>query len=90
MAFINSAGEKISYDCSELIEELKEDIEEFGGDTVVAVWQKEIGGVTIYTNYDFIEEEVPLEPSELREGESVTRMTMTTLLLLLRQQDKIL
>ena len=36
MAFINPQGIKISYECSELIEELKEDIAEFGGDTIVA------------------------------------------------------
>ena len=90
MAFVNRTGEKISYDCSELIEELEEDIEEFGGDTAVAVWQKEVQGVTLYTNYDFIEEEVPLSSFELKEGETITKMTMTALLLLLRQQDDIL
>ena len=35
MAFINEQGLEISYECSELIKELKEDIVEFGGDTVV-------------------------------------------------------
>ena len=40
MAFINSHGKKISFECSELIEELKEDIAEFGGDKIVAVWCK--------------------------------------------------
>ena len=54
MAFINSNGERISYDCSDLIEELRDDIEEFGGDTVVNVWCREDQGVTLYTNYDFI------------------------------------
>lgn len=37
MAFINEQGLGISYECSELIKELKEDIVEFGGDKVVAV-----------------------------------------------------
>ena len=38
MAFINKYGIKISYECAELIKELKQDIEEFGGDTIVVVW----------------------------------------------------
>lgn len=44
MAFINSNGERISYDCSDLIEELSDDIEEFGGDTIVNVWCREDQG----------------------------------------------
>lgn len=32
MAFINKNGQSISFECSELIEELKDDISEFGGD----------------------------------------------------------
>lgn len=31
MAFINKNGQSISFECSELIEELKDDISEFGG-----------------------------------------------------------
>ena len=37
MAFINSQGAKISFECSELIEELKADISEFGGNEIVIV-----------------------------------------------------
>lgn len=50
MAFTNKQGIKISFECSELIGELKEDIAEFGGDKIVAVWCKDNPGVTIYTN----------------------------------------
>lgn len=60
MAFINEQGLGISYECSELIKELKEDIVEFGGDTVVAVWCKDNSGVTLYVNYDFIDEDQPI------------------------------
>ena len=34
MAFVNPQGIKISFECSELIEELKTDIAEFGGDKI--------------------------------------------------------
>ena len=60
MAFINEDGKSISYECSELIEELKTDIEEFGGHTVVAVWCKEEYVGEVYINYDFIEPENPI------------------------------
>lgn len=90
MAFINEQGIKISFECSELIEELKEDISEFGGDKIVAVWCKDNSGVTIYTNYDFIEEEQPITESELQNDEYIKKMTMSALLVLLEKQNEIL
>ena len=89
MAFTNSHGVKISFDCSELIKELKSDIREFGGNTVVAVWCKDIFGVTIYKNYDFICKEEPIKESELKSGEYIQNMTMSALLILLEKQDEV-
>lgn len=89
MAFTNPQGLNISYECSGLIRELKADIEEFGGDMIVAVWCKEKEGVTIYTNYDFIEKE-PLKQGELQPGEYLQKMTMSALLILLEKQNEIL
>ena len=89
MAFINQDGESISYECDDLIEELNKDIKEFGGNTVVAVWCKDVSGVTIYTNYDFIEEKDPLREDEIYEGEYIKPMTMTALLTLLEIQNSI-
>lgn len=90
MAFINKYGQSISYECSELIEELKQDIQEFGGNTIVSVWCKEQSGVTLYTNYDFNEDEMPIEESELENGEYLKKMTMTALLILLEKQNEII
>ena len=90
MAFTNKYGKKISYECTELIKELKQDIEEFGGHTVVAVWCKEYEGVTIYTKYDFIEEEMPIQESEIDDGEYIKKMTMSALLMILEKQNEIL
>ena len=90
MAFTNPQGLNISYECSELIAELKADIAEFGGDEIVAVWCKEKAGITIYTNYDFISEEETLKQSELQPGEYVQKMTMSALLILLEKQNEIL
>lgn len=66
MAFINKNGQSISFECSELIEELKDDISEFGGGRIVAVWCREYQGVTIYTNYDFVTDDKPLQKTELQ------------------------
>lgn len=72
-----------------MIKELKQDISEFGGDKLVAVWCRETYGVTLYINYDFIEPEDPIKESELQEDEYIQTMTMTVLLMLLEQQDKL-
>ena len=90
MAFTNKQGIKISFDCSELIGELKEDIAEFGGDKIVAVWCKDNPGVTIYTNYDFIDKDQPITENELQDDEYIRKMTMNALLILLEKQNEIL
>lgn len=89
MAFINKNGQSISFECSKLIEELKDDISEFGGDRIVAVWCREYQGVTIYTNYDFIADDKPLQKTELQKNEQIKKMTMTALLMLLEDQNSI-
>lgn len=89
MAFINENGQSISFECSELIEELKDDISEFGGDRIVAVWCREYQGVTIYANYDFVTEDKPLQKTELQKNEQIKKMTMTALLMLLEEQNSI-
>lgn len=90
MAFINPQGVKISFECSDLIKELKEDIAEFGSDTIVAVWCKDNLGVTIYTNYDFIDEDQPITKKEVDDDEYIEKMTMSALLILLEKQNEIL
>ena len=90
MAFINAEGKAISYECSELIEELKQDIAEFGGDKIVAVWCKDYDGVIIYANYDFIDDEMLLDNSELKNGEFIKQMTMSALLVVLEKQNEII
>ncbi len=90
MSFTNPEGIKLSYECEELIEELKSDIAEFGGDRIVAVWCLDNSGVTFYTNYDFIVAEDPLDETELQPGEYISKMSMSALLILLEKQNEIL
>lgn len=87
MALINQNNTHIIYESSELIADLKQDILEFGNDYIVAVWYKEINGVTVYTNYDFINEDSPIDQSELQDGEKIKPMTMGALLVALEQQS---
>lgn len=89
MAFVNEFGKSIRYDCTDLIEELRKDIEEFGGHTIVNVWCREHDGVILYVNYDFICEENPINKSELIDNELIKRMTMTALLAVLEKQNEI-
>lgn len=79
MAFVNENGEKISYECSELIKELTEDIKEFGGDMIVEVVTEVKNGVTIYKDYNFIEKGNDIG-FELLETESTKKMTASALL----------
>lgn len=89
MAFVNKNGERISFECDKLIEELRSDIQEFGGDKLVAVWCRKERGVEVYVNYDFYDAENPILEAELRD-EYIKTMTMTALLILLEKQNEIL
>lgn len=90
MAFRNKDGMAISFDSEELIAELKSDIMEYGAEEEVNVWCREYEGVTLYTNYDFIVEEKPVQKKEVRADETVAVMKMGELLKLLEQQNSIL
>lgn len=87
MALIDQNDTHVIYESSELIADLKQDILECGSNHIVAVWYKEVEGVTVYTNYDFINEESPIDQSELQEGEKIKPMTMGALLVALEQQN---
>ena len=80
---------KISYECSELIEELEEDIIKFGENEEVIVWCKNIEGTTIYTNYDF-DTDMKIHSSEVEKDEYLIKIPMKDLLTKLREQNKIL
>ncbi|KRL08037.1 hypothetical protein [Liquorilactobacillus hordei] len=83
----------ISCDSTELIEELKIDIEGFG-DFECWAWFKKIEGAKIYTNYDFKEAESPLTKYEINQakenGEQFEILKAKHLLELLERQNKIL
>lgn len=83
---------KVSYDSSDLIEELEQDIAEFGSDEIVAVWLRrfpKFGNIEFAVNYDFIAEEKPIKRSEVDEDERLVLMGMGELMELLKKQDSI-
>ena len=80
---------KVSYECSELIEELKKDIEEFG-DIEMYVFFEKVKGYTFLTNYDFIEKEMPLNVKELKDGTIIKIMKAKEILDVLEKQNSII
>ena len=89
MAFMNKAGIKISYDCQSLIDELKQDIEEFGSHLILDVVVQDVEGVTIYKDYNFIEND-PVTEFTLEPGERIVKMTAATLLMMYEKENELL
>lgn len=71
-------GEPIyQFESSELIDEIKEDIAEFGEDHPCVLIYKVIDNHIFFTNYDFIVEEDPFNPKkELKDGESYIKTSL--------------
>lgn len=89
MAFINNEGQSISFDCLELMEELKADIAEFGGDMLVEVITEERQGVVIYKDYNLVDDDESTA-FKVTEKEKIQKMTASALLLLYEQENGIL
>ena len=75
MAFTNRSGEKISYDCSELMKELELDIYEFGRDSLVDVVTENDYGAIIYKDYELVDDTDPTSVFELEPKETIKRIT---------------
>ena len=92
MAVKSHLGITVSYECSELIEELSSDIREFGDDLIVEVVTEDRYGVTIYKDYNFLpDQENPLDGNSfiLEMNERIKKIRATDLLALYIKQDDI-
>ena len=89
MAFMNKAGINISDDCRELIDELQQDIAEFGSRLILDVVVQDVEGVTIYKDYNFIEND-PATEFTLEPGERIAKMTAATLLMMYEKENELL
>ena len=90
MAFINSNGLKISFECEELIEELSADIREFGESLEVEVVTSQCYGITIYKDYNFLSEDDLENDFQLDDGETLVRILAVELLELYKEQDAVI
>jgi len=88
MAFINSKGLSVSFECTDLIKELKQDIAEFGSNLIVEVIAKKSYGVTIYTDYNFIMDDDDTA-FELEPGEQLVKMPAVELLKLYEKENEV-
>ena len=97
MAIQNKDGIWISYACNELIEELENDLWEFGdGNEEVYVVTEYRNGVKLYKDYNFMED--PEDESDilghrfenLSQNESVEIITMSALLDKYKQQKSVI
>lgn len=87
---------KISYDSKDLINELSSDILEFGNFNLWA-FSHEIEGYRVYTDYDFMNEDVYIDPEDkyiapsikLEVGERKEEMKAKDFLELLIKQDSL-
>lgn len=84
---------KISYECSDLIEELKKDVKEFGEDKELYAFYQEVQGHTFLTNYDFIVDEkdcTQFSEKELKNVKYVQIMKAKDILKVLEKQNSII
>ena len=82
---------KISIDSEELIDELKEDIKEFGENEPCILIYKTFKNNIIFTNYDFVVEEKPFNPKkELLKGEKYIKTTLKYALEVFEEQNEII
>lgn len=89
---LGSKGYPVSFECSELIRELRKDIQEFGKDKLFAVFLRNYSehGIEVAVNYDFIVDADMIDRSELSNDERIVIMTAESLLdFLLKQNDPI-
>ena len=89
MALINKEGKSISFECSDLIEELENDICEFGSNLMVEVVTENIEGVTIYKDYNFIDQEDTAHKFTKKEGERTTIVDAAFLLRVYKKQNSV-
>lgn len=80
---------KISYECEEIIEELKEDIEEFGNIDMYAFFDT-IDGVKVLTDYTLIVEDMPLKANEFYDTTEVQVMKAKDILAILEEENRVL
>lgn len=79
----------ISYESSDLIQEIEADIKEFGQDPEVYIWCRISEDCLLVTNYDFPVEDDSFSREELAEGEFLAMLPLGKAHSLLVEQHKV-
>lgn len=87
--FFNMNKIKVSHECTELIEELKNDILEFGGDMIVEAVVRDYSGAEVYVDYNLIDNH-PATDLALMPNERTIKMTASALLVVFEEQNQVL
>ena len=89
MAITGNDGISYSFESEDLITELTQDIDEFGGDMKVFAIFKWQAGIKLYVDYDFVIEGMPLDATELEDDRLVEIMTADKLLEKFKEQNNL-
>lgn len=78
----------VSFECTELIKELRRDIADFGENLIVEVIATQLHGITIYKDYNFISDDENTE-FELKQNEKLVKMPAVELLKLYEKENRL-
>nr|DAE76864.1 MAG TPA: hypothetical protein [Bacteriophage sp.] len=78
----------VSFECTELIKELRQDIADFGENLIVEVIATQLYGTTIYKDYNFISDDENTK-FELKQNEKLVKMPAVELLKLYEKENRL-
>jgi hypothetical protein len=78
----------VSFECTELIKELRRDIADFGENLIVEVIATQLHGITIYKDYNFISDDENTK-FELKQNEKLVKMPAIELLKLYEKENRL-
>lgn len=78
----------VSFECTELIKELRRDIADFGENLIVEVIATQLHGITIYKDYNFISDDENTK-FKLKQNEKLVKMPAVELLKLYEKENRL-
>lgn len=78
----------VSFECTELIKELRQDIADFGENLIVEVIATQLYDTTIYKDYNFISDDENTK-FELKQNEKLVKMPAVELLKLYEKENRL-
>lgn len=78
----------VSFECTELIKELRQDIADFGENLIVEVISTQLHDITIYKDYNFVSDDENTK-FELKQNEKLVKMPAVELLKLYEKENRL-